>query len=244
LLAGWVVLTAALIAVGFGVVHSASVAAFDQHVTSVVVAHRTPGLNAVMKATTWLGSWVALTCTAALVVLLAVRGRLAPLAVVLAVVAWAGEAGAVALAKHVVQRSRPPSRIWLKSAHGWSWPSGHAATAALVFSVLAIIAAHFAASRTALVASWAVAIVCVAGVGFSRIELGVHWTTDVLASFAFVSLWILLVAALFSADLRGHRGEEGETSRKRAVPGVDATVAGSEDRSWWRRLVPRTGSRA
>jgi len=202
LLAAWAALTGILIIAGTGVVHSSTVGAFDRHLTSLVVAHRTPALNTAMKAITWLGSWVALVTTAVLMVVLAVRGRLVWLAVVLAVAAWAGEASAVALAKHVVQRERPPKNIWLKSAHGWSWPSGHTATAVLVFAVLAIVLTQVYSSRLSTVLSWIAAVATMAAVGFSRVELGVHWTTDVLASFALVSIWLLVIVRLFADYLR------------------------------------------
>ena len=205
LLGAWAALSGLLIAIGIGVLHSSTATAFDHHVTSSVVAHRTPALNAAMKAVTWLGSWVALVTTAALMVLLAIRRRLAAIAVVLGIVAWAGEAGAVALAKRAVQRPRPPRDIWLNTAHGWSWPSGHAATAALVFAVLALLVTRLFPSRTVMVASWVVAGLAVAAVGFSRIELGVHWTTDVIASLVFVSTWLFFVIALFGPDLQGTR---------------------------------------
>ena len=135
----WAVLTGLLIAVGVTVTHSTSVNAFDRHVTSVVIAHRNPTLNAIMKAVTWLGSWVALVATGILVVVLALRRCLPIIAVVLAVVAWAGETGGVTLAKHVVERHRPPQDLRLVSAHGWSWPSGHTAVALLVFTTLALV---------------------------------------------------------------------------------------------------------
>jgi len=73
LILAWAALTGLLIAVGVGVTHSSSVNAFDRHVTSVVVAHRTPALNAIMKVVTWLGSWVALVATGILLVVLASR---------------------------------------------------------------------------------------------------------------------------------------------------------------------------
>jgi undecaprenyl-diphosphatase len=202
LLVAWAALTGILIIAGTAVVHSSTVGAFDRHVTSLVVGHRTPALNTAMKAITWLGSWVALVTTAVLMVVLAVRGRLVWLAVVLAVAAWAGEASSVALAKHVVQRERPPKNIWLKTAHGWSWPSGHTATAVLVFAVLAIVLTHVFSSRISTVASWIAAIAAMAAVGFSRIELGVHWTTDVVASSVLVSIWLLVIVWLFADHLR------------------------------------------
>ena len=45
------------------------------------------------------------------------------------------------------------------------------------------------------------AITVVLAVGFSRIELGVHRTTDVVASFAFVSIWLGIVVLLFASEL-------------------------------------------
>jgi len=200
--AAWVGLTGILILAGFGAVHSSAVEAFDRHITSTVVAHRTPALNSVMRALTWLGSWVALVATGVVVLALAVRRNLAWLSVGLVLVAWAGEVVAVSLAKHVVRRQRPPTELWLYPAHGWSWPSGHAATAALTFAVLAIVLTRSLHHRLAKVATWSAAVVVVAGVGFSRIELGVHWTTDVLASLAFVTGWLVVIFAVFAKDLR------------------------------------------
>jgi undecaprenyl-diphosphatase len=201
LLAVWAGLTGIVIAIGFAVVHSSTVNAFDRHITSTVVAHRTPALNTAMKALTWLGSWVALVITGVIVLVLAFRRRLVWLAVLLAVVAWAGESAGVWLAKHVVKRQRPPQDIWVKSAHGWSWPSGHTAVAVVVFVVLAMVLTHFMRSRVAQVATWTAAVVAIAAVGFSRIELGVHWTTDVLASVVFVSGWLGATVALFAREL-------------------------------------------
>jgi undecaprenyl-diphosphatase len=208
LVGAWLALTGLLIAVGFGVLHSSAVGRFDRHVTATVVAHRSSALNTAMKLCTWLGSWVALVVTGVLLLVLALCGRLAWLAVVLAVVAWGGETGAVQLAKKVVQRARPPEGIWLKTAHGWSWPSGHMAVAVLVFSVLALVVTHLFAFPTIRASAWALAVLAMAIVGFSRIELGVHWTTDVIGSLVFVSLWLVAVLAVFRGELGASgRGE-------------------------------------
>jgi membrane-associated phospholipid phosphatase len=205
LIVAWATLTGLLIAVGVGVTHSSSVNAFDRHVTSVLVAHRTPALNAVMKVLTWLGSWVALVATGIILVVLGLRRRLPMTAVVLAVVAWAGENGGVTLAKHVVERDRPPQDLRLVSAQGWSWPSGHTAVALLVFTTLALVVETLAPRLVYRTLSWVLAALTVAAVAFSRIELGVHWTTDVIASMIFVSAWLVALCALFASDMRPNR---------------------------------------
>ena len=205
LILAWAVLTGLLIGVGVGVVHSSSVNAFDRHVTSVVVAQRTPALNEVMKAITWLGSWVALAATGILLVFLALRRRLPMIAVVLALIAWVGENGGVMLAKQVVERDRPPQDLRLVSAHGWSWPSGHTAVAVLVFTTLALVVVASGPTSVYRTLTWVLAAVAVAAVAFSRIELGVHWTTDVIASIIFVSAWLVVLFALFASDIRPKR---------------------------------------
>jgi membrane-associated phospholipid phosphatase len=202
LVVAWAGLTGLLIAVGVGVVHSSSINAFDRHVTSVVVAHRSPALNAAMKTVTWLGSWIALVATGILVLVLAFRRRIPLAAVVLAVVAWAGEAGGVTLAKHVVGRDRPPQDLRLVSAHGWSWPSGHTAVAIVIFTTLALVVVAVAPNPLSRTLAWVLAVLAVVAVAFSRIELGVHWTTDTIASTVFVVAWLVVLLALFASEAR------------------------------------------
>ncbi len=205
LILAWAFLTGLLIAVGVGVEHSSSVNAFDRRVTSLVVAHRTSALNMVMKAVTWLGSWVALVATGILLVFLVLRRRLPVAAVILAVVAWAGESGGVTVAKYAVERDRPPQDLRLVSAHGWSWPSGHTAVALLVFTTLAFVVVAITPRSGYRTLAWALTAMAVAAVAFSRVELGVHWTTDVIASMIFVSAWLVVVFACFGSDIPPRR---------------------------------------
>ncbi|HEX4245814.1 MAG TPA: phosphatase PAP2 family protein [Acidimicrobiales bacterium] len=194
----WAVLAAALIGAGELVVHSGTVQGLDNHLTTVVAQHRGGPLNAAMKAVTWLGSWVALVAVGGAVVILVLRRRLPVAFLVLALVAWAGTQGGTTLAKHVVQRPRPPPELRLVAAHGFSWPSGHTATAILVFSVLAVSVWLLTPSARWRVAAIAIGALGVVTVAFSRIELGVHWTTDVSASIVFVSAWLCALGLLVS----------------------------------------------
>jgi hypothetical protein len=91
----WAGLVGLLIAAGEFVTHSAAATRFDGHVTRTVVNSRTAALNSVMKSVTWLGSWAALLVAAVVIVGLVITRRRPILAVVVAVFAWAGEAGGV-----------------------------------------------------------------------------------------------------------------------------------------------------
>lgn len=198
----WAGLVGLLIAAGELVVHSAAVTHFDDHVTRTVVNSRTAALNSVMKSVTWLGSWAALLVAAVLVIVLVRIKRLPVLAIFVAVFAWAGEAGGVKIGKTIVGRHRPPQAIWLVTAHGWSFPSGHTAAACLAFTTLALCVATPARPLAVRILTWLIAGLAVAVTAFSRVELGVHWTTDVIASVLFVAGWLTAIALVLGDRLR------------------------------------------
>ena len=106
------------------------------------------------------------------------------------------------LAKHVVKRHRPPEDLRLVSAHGWSWPSGHTAIAVVVFTTLALVVVAVAPKSVYRALAWALAALAVGAVAFSRVELAVHWTTDVIASMVFVAAWLVVLFSMSASDIR------------------------------------------
>jgi membrane-associated phospholipid phosphatase len=198
----WAGLVGLLIAAGEIIVHSDAIAGFDRRVTSNAVASRTPALNSVMRVVTWLGSWVALGALACAILVLVLTKRLRVAVAVIVVLAWAGEALGIRIAKDVVTRARPPQVIWVVRAQGWSFPSGHTATAAFVFTVVALGIAAVSRHRLVRLLGWLLAGLAVAATAFSRVELGVHWTTDVTASVIFVAAWLAAITLSLGATLR------------------------------------------
>jgi membrane-associated phospholipid phosphatase len=198
----WAGLIGLLIATGEIIVHSAAITGFDRHVTRDVVTSRTPALNSAMRVVTWLGSWVALGALACAILVLVLTKRLRVAVAVVVVLGWAGEALGVRIAKEVVTRARPPQVIWVVRAQGWSFPSGHSATAAFVFTVVALGIAAVSRHRVVRLLGWLLAGLAVAATAFSRVELGVHWTTDVIASIIFVSAWVAAITLSLGATLR------------------------------------------
>lgn len=106
------------------------------------------------------------------------------------------ECGAGILLVHLLKpwfdRPRPAVvEAWASYATA-SYPSGHAASACIVyFSLVGLLAGRIERSAVRLYLISLACLLC-AGIGLSRLYLGVHWPTDVLAGWAFGSSWALL----------------------------------------------------
>jgi len=97
----------------------------------------------------------------------------------------------------VVRDVRPPRVDWLVPVGGFSFPSGHAATSALVAGTLAWLLGRLMPWRSARVAIAAGLGIWALLVALSRLYLGVHWVSDVLGSWLLAGAWLagLLVLA-------------------------------------------------
>jgi membrane-associated phospholipid phosphatase len=82
--------------------------------------------------------------------------------------------------------------LWLTNVgKTTSFPSGHALQSLSTFLALALVAVFFLPrGRAGLLV---VAGVLAAGVGWSRVYLGVHWATDVAAGWLFAGVWVAIV---------------------------------------------------
>ncbi len=171
------------------------VAGVDRPVLTVLAAHRVGWFTAVMRTVTTVGSPVGVTLTVlGGVCLLQLRSRRSS-SWVIAAVALGGAALIEAVTKGVVDRARPPVglRVTEVSANGFSFPSGHATLAPAGYGVLAALVMRQYAHRLVRVAVWTVAVAAAAAVGFSRLYLGVHWMTDVLAGWLLAATWLTLL---------------------------------------------------
>ncbi len=93
-------------------------------------------------------------------------------------------AGASTVIKHLAGRTRPPAAGWMSSADGNSFPSGHTTVTTAGYLTLAMCVAVLLNSTGGRALVLAVGAALVLGIGWTRIELGVHWPTDVLAGWA------------------------------------------------------------
>ncbi|GAA2218488.1 phosphatase PAP2 family protein [Streptomyces nogalater] len=99
--------------------------------------------------------------------------------------------------KAAVGRPRP---VWpdpVDSAHYAAFPSGHALTATVVCGLLLWLLRRRGAGRALWRTAVAAAVVSVAGVGVTRVWLGVHWASDVLGGWLFGALLVALAVLVY-----------------------------------------------
>jgi membrane-associated phospholipid phosphatase len=157
-------------------------------------AGRSASLDAIMIAITQLGDAkvVIPVAVAAIATLTIVRQQRAAAYLFAAV---GGAAVFVAGVKRVIQRPRPVS-IYDGLAE-YSFPSGHASMSIVLYGFLAVLLAWGAPPALRRVTSFA-AVLLVLLIGFSRVYLGAHWLSDVLAGLAFGLAWVALLTLVYT----------------------------------------------
>jgi undecaprenyl-diphosphatase len=114
------------------------------------------------------------------------------------IVAFGGSLLLNKLVKTAVDRARPHLPHAFATAHGTSFPSGHAQAATVACGALVVVAMPYLAKRGRALAV-AIAVLLVVAVCFSRVALGVHYVSDVFAAVLLGTAWLLLMTAAFTA---------------------------------------------
>ncbi|MFT5642970.1 MAG: membrane-associated phospholipid phosphatase [Janthinobacterium sp.] len=122
----------------------------------------------------------------------------------MAVVAIPGGMLLNALLKQVFMRARPASEDAILTLASYSFPSGHTAAATLLYGIFAAYLMSMTRSKWTRMGIVAVALLMVLLVGASRIYLGVHYFSDVLAAVAESCGW-LAICITASSTLRRRR---------------------------------------
>jgi undecaprenyl-diphosphatase len=187
---------------------------FDRSVLLWINAHLPDWLEGPMRLITALGYyWVVMPLLVLSVSVLYRRGW--RLSAVLLLVSTAGGAFLTTILKAVFQRARPELFESGYSASFYSFPSGHATVAVGFYGTLTLILAY----RLRGPARWAVVVlgvVLVLLIGFSRLYLGVHYPTDILAGFLAAPLWVISVGTVYAVwlSVRGLRAAEARRAER------------------------------
>jgi undecaprenyl-diphosphatase len=165
---------------------------FDDATRAAVHTLASPALTTVMHALSFIGSTLFLTIATAVVI------------VIFALRKWGREARLFALTmigasllnitlKLAFKRARPVPFFDLAAPPTYSFPSGHSLASCCFFAGLAAILSGRVKSKRARTLIWIATSIMFVLIGLSRIYLGVHYTTDVIAGFAAALIWVVMV---------------------------------------------------
>jgi undecaprenyl-diphosphatase len=187
------------------------------------VDHATPwSTHAIQLVTDIGGTWfvIALGVVVCVVEFVRVPNRWIPVFLLTVVL---GEVVLVNSIKELLHRVRPTFNP-IAETLGPSFPSGHSATAAAFYAAVALVLARRRSPRTrSLLAGAAVAVAI--GVAASRVLLGVHWLSDVVAGLAFGWGWFAVCAIAFGGRFLnfGRPAEKATRVAERAEAGSAPT---------------------
>lgn len=152
-----------------------------------------PWVGELMRDLTALGGFAAITfVTVALTGGLALSGKVRT-----ALTALFAIVGGIAInygLKELFDRARPdvvPHGSYVTSS---SFPSGHSLVSAVTYLTLGAVLARVQPTRALKIYMFALAVILTGLVGFSRVYLGVHWPSDVLAGWSAGFVWAALVS--------------------------------------------------
>ena len=172
--------------------------AFDE---ALLLAFRDPGkpsdplgpawLQIMFRDITSLGSYTVVTLiTLAVIGYLLIDGKSGAAVLVLASVG--GGAAFSSLLKFGIDRPRPDLVAHLVEVSTASFPSGHATLAAVTYLTLGTLLSRVESRGSTKIYVLTVAVALTLLIGISRLYLGVHWPTDVLAGWCVGSAWAML----------------------------------------------------
>ena len=194
-------------------------ARFDLGAARFAAAHASPASTRLLRDLSVLGGAAFLGPFAAVMCLAVVRRERLPAVICFLALTVGGQFAVVDLIKWIVDRTRPDIDR-LTGFSGPSFPSGHAAASAACFAAFALLAGIGRSPRAkAILAGIAVALAV--GIAASRVFLGVHWLTDVLAGLAFGWTWFAICSIAFGGRLL-HFGAPAEQAKPTSRPISDS----------------------
>lgn len=170
----------------------------DDPIRNAVISTRIAWLTPIMKVITYMGNWQTITAIC-LILLLIKKTRLTygvPLSIGAIFVSLANKG-----IKAIVMRPRPDQAMFLIEQGGWSFPSGHAITSMFFYGMLIWLIRRNVKNRKLADILTAILTIPMILVGISRIYLGVHYPTDVLAGWSLGLVTIVVfsqIVTLFS----------------------------------------------
>lgn len=189
-------------------VSRAGAAPLDKEITLAVHCLQAPVLTRIAQAVTFLGDWrllIPATVIVAMGIVLGGRPVIAALFSGSVLGGWLLES----LLKLLVHRARP--NLWpaLVIPKSYSFPSGHATMATLFYGGLVVVIFQVSRRRSVRVVVLLAALFLIGAIGFTRVYLGAHWASDVVAGLLVGLFWVVCCATGMESLVRRERDVDG-----------------------------------
>jgi undecaprenyl-diphosphatase len=179
----------ALLGWGVGALWTSLVGSHELSLVRDLAEARSSATTSAMRVVTWAGSLWALVPLALVCCVLLVRGGYVHEALALAL-GLLGGALIPAFVKPLVDRARPPVEH-LQMVGGPSFPSGHATQASAFWLSLLLVLGRLSLPGAVLALAYGAGGLLIVTVCFSRVYLGVHYPSDVIAGLLLGGGWAL-----------------------------------------------------
>lgn len=166
------------------------VLSIDMWFENLLLFARTPTLLGVFNWVTLLGSTLFVVAIAGLVSLAIFFFKINTFYIWGLATALIGAGVSEHSMKVIIQRARPGGLIQTVGENSFSFPSGHATGAMVLYGFIASFLCRLYPQSTRVVVPTTVAIII--AVGFSRLYLGVHFPSDVVAGYILGGIWLLI----------------------------------------------------
>jgi len=186
---------------------------FDRPINQMMVGVRTPILNKLMLLVTLTGNWQMIvwgSLLGAILLIIAQKKRylMAMLLSNVSAIIF------VSVVKNLIGRVRPPVENALILEHGFAFPSGHSYFAVAFYGLLTYFLVRHFQQKWARIGVFILGFGFILLLGISRIYLGVHWITDVVAAFSLSVAWLVVIVAFIEYKRRFFKEEYRMVNRK------------------------------
>ena len=195
-------LLAAFITYQVGFVHDTAPLGIDLTMQQVFINMRTDLLTPFMKVVTHSTDTITIVILCAALVLIPMTRKTMGLPLTAAALINMGTYKAM---KHIFLRARPDVVYHIVEQGGYSFPSGHSAASMLVYGLLFYLVGKYCKNQKLKVLLQVVCGILVLTVGPSRLYVGVHWATDVLAGWCVGAA--VLMATVYLIERFGKKNE-------------------------------------
>ncbi|HBB32877.1 MAG TPA: phosphatidic acid phosphatase [Cyanobacteria bacterium UBA8803] len=170
----------------------------DTTILQILRTLHTPLLDQIMIGITFLGEPLTLAVLSSCLGIFLLMRRKWAQGIALAI-ASAGAIGLNFMLKDVFARSRPALWDRIVDVKNYSFPSGHAMISLVIYGFIGYYLALRFPRVQGLITT--ITVLLIAAIGLSRLYLGVHWPTDVVAGYAVGLVW--LFACILSLEVAG-----------------------------------------